>query len=75
MKRFSKNYPSKVKSFKSLIGHTITFGYADTDEVTTGILFKYHGSLQVLDYQGKVQRIDSPEQILTDWGKAEIPKG
>jgi len=66
-----KKYPGDFSSWKQLIGHVVTFGYADTDETTTGILYKeYPYQYKVLDHNGKVQRIDSPRQVLRDWGKA-----
>jgi len=59
----------KFTSLEKLRGHIITYGYKDTDDTTTGILYKESGSFKVLDHDNKIQRIDGPEQVIKTWGK------
>lgn len=57
-----------MNKLNSYIGHVVTFGYDDTDETVTGVLFRIGLSFNVLDHRANVQRIDSVRQIRKDWG-------
>jgi hypothetical protein len=58
-----------MSTLKSYVGYLITYGWVDSKTKTTGILFKNGMGYQVLKLDGKVERIDSMEQIEKVHGK------